>query len=78
MKVANIPTSEFNQLIKTLRRAGWKKTFEYDNIDSWIDFGEVILEKDGCALVFKWDNWSEGEVERPEQVLRTLGVVKDA
>ena len=76
MKVNDIPTPRFSRAIKKLLRAGWSKTYEYDNFDAWIDYGEIVLEQDGVTLVFKWDNWCEGEVEGPDQVLIELGLVR--
>lgn len=76
MKATDIPTHEFNSIICRLLRYGWRKMYEYENFDAWIDYGKVVLERDGTRLVFEWDNWFEGQVEGPEDTLTALGLRK--
>ena len=72
MKVADIPTDTFNRIVKELRADGWRKTEEYDNFDAWIDYGMLVLEKDGTSLRFEWDNWMEGAVDGPDEVVQEI------
>ena len=72
MKLEDIPTDVFLGVIESHIAAGWRKTYEYENFDAWIDYGKVILAKDGLKLVFVWDNWMEGRIEGPELVLQAI------
>ncbi|MDD9940862.1 MAG: hypothetical protein OXU20_07500 [Myxococcales bacterium] len=74
MKVRDIPTERFNEALDQLQRSGWVKTYEYDNFDAWIDHGKVVLKKGGSRIVMEWDNWCEGEIEGPADVVRALGL----
>jgi len=66
MKIDNIPTGVFDEILKRLVKSGWVKTYEYDNFDKGIDFDKIILAKEGRELTFEWDNWMEGEVNGQE------------
>ena len=67
--IKDIPTEKFNGIIESLMNDGWKKTYEYNGYDAWIDYGKVKLRKDGFRLVFEWDNWTEGSIEgKPSQL----------
>jgi len=70
--ILNIPTQRLNDLKAALLAQGWRQTYEYDNFDAWIDYGKVILKKDGVRLILEWDNWSEGSVEGPRTALAHL------
>lgn len=72
MQIANIPTDTFSRMVKTLLADGWKKTEEYDNVDAWIDYGMVVLQKDEMRLRFEWDNWMEGIVEGQQDILEKI------
>lgn len=72
MTLDGIPTEAFRQAIDALRAQGWRTVSEYDNMDAWIDYARVVLENDGVALTFTWDNWEEGSVDGPESVVRAL------
>ncbi|MEW6305722.1 MAG: hypothetical protein AB1705_19765 [Verrucomicrobiota bacterium] len=69
MKLADIPTDTFNRIVKELCADGWRKTSEYDNFDAWIDCGMVVLKKGRVRLRFTWDNWTEGTVDGPEEIV---------
>ena len=69
MKISDIPTETFNQIIKDLRSQGWRKIEEYDGFDAWIDYGKMVLRKNGEELVFEWDNWEEGTVEGADSTI---------
>ena len=60
--IEGIDTDVFNRILAQYMSDGWLKTYEYDGFDAWIDYGSVILEKDGEEIYFEWDNWMEGEV----------------
>lgn len=77
IKVCDIPTDLFNEVLEQLLNSGWTKIYEYDNFDAWIDYGKVVVKKDGTRVVLEWTNWLEGEVEGPDAVLRSLGLSCD-
>lgn len=62
MKIEDIPTEQFQQIIKTLVGKGWQLVYEFDGFIAWIDYGEVHLKKDETIVKFFWDNWTEGEI----------------
>jgi hypothetical protein len=72
--ILDIPTLQFNDLLDALIKQGWRKTYEYDGFDAWIDYGKVVLKKDGTALTFEWDNWTEGGIEGPKVALEAIAV----
>lgn len=72
MKISHIPTDAFNAIIEALVADGWTITEEYDGMDAWIDYGLVVLEKNGTGLRLEWDNWSEGSCEGPEEAVREI------
>lgn len=72
MKVADIPTDTFNRIVTEFRADGWKKTEEYDNMDAWIDYGMLVLKKGGASLRFEWDNWMEGTVDGPDEIVQEI------
>jgi hypothetical protein len=71
--IKDIPTEKFNRLIKTLIDDGWKKTHEYVGFDAWIDYGRIDLRKKNRRLKFEWDNWTEGSVEGPREIVEIIG-----
>lgn len=70
--IKDIPTEQFNDIIRGLIDEHWTKTYEYTGFDAWIDYGCVNLRKDGHRLKFEWDNWTEGSVEGSPQVLAEI------
>lgn len=72
MKVSAIPTGTFNRIVKELQLQGWRNTKEYDSTDAWIDYGMVVLEKGNISLRFEWDNWMEGTVDGPDEVVQEI------
>ena len=60
MIIQNIPTETFNTILKSFIDEGWVKSYLYDGIDAWIDYGKVVLRYTNRELVFEWDNWCEG------------------
>jgi len=63
--IKDIPTKQFNVLLKEFLSLGWKKKYVYRGFDAWIDYGKVKIKKDGVRLTFEWDNWTEGSIEGP-------------
>jgi hypothetical protein len=72
--IADIPTGEFNALIASLQKEGWRRTYEYTGFDAWIDYGCIKLRKRGVTLKCEWDNWSEGSVVGPALQVKELAV----
>jgi hypothetical protein len=60
-------------ILAQLLDAGWKKTREYQGFDAWVDYGQVRLKKAGAKLNLEWDNWTEGSIEGPRDVVEGLG-----
>ena len=58
----DIPTEQFNSIIESLISLGWKKTYEYNRFDAWIDYGKIKLKKDRTKLTFEGDNSTEGSI----------------
>lgn len=73
-KIANIPTEDFNALVTSLQKEGWRRTYEYTGFDAWIDYGCVKLRKQGITLKCEWDNWMEGSVAGPKPQIEELAV----
>jgi len=72
MIIEDIVTDTFSRMIADLIDEGWVVTYAYNGIDSWIDYGKVILEKEGRTLTFEWTNWEEGTVEGPDDLVLEL------
>jgi len=70
--IKGIATSRFNALLAHLTEAGWKKVYEYEGFDAWIDYGRIDLKKSGVRLRLEWDNWTEGSVEGPREAIRDI------
>ena len=71
--IRDIPTDLFNQIIDTLRADGWRKSYVYRGPDAWLDYGCVKLRKAGLKLIMEWDNWTEGSIEGPKDIVMELG-----
>jgi hypothetical protein len=71
--IRDIPTERFNRIAEQLVSAGWRKTHEYAGIDAWIDYGEITLRKNKVRLRLEWDNWTEGSIEGPADVVEEIG-----
>ena len=70
--IKDIPTEKFNELIGELISKGWRKSYEYDNYDAWIDYGCMHLRRKLSLLKFEWDNWSEGSIEGPRLLIEAI------
>ena len=70
--IKDIPTEDFNALIKEFIDDGWKARNAYNGYDSWIDYGKVKLSKKGIRLTCEWDNWTEGSFEGPKEFIHEL------
>lgn len=70
--IRDIPTQQFNNLLESLIDSGWVKIYVYDGFDTWIDYGEVRLRKNGTILKCEWDNWTEGSVEGPANFIQEI------
>ena len=64
-----IETDQFNCVVKDLLDSGWKKTYEYEGFDAWIDYGAITLRNDSGKLYFEWDNWHEGSIYGAPELL---------
>lgn len=74
MSLTDIPTDTFNQILADFCAEGWEIVSEYNGIDAWIDYGNVLLRKDDINLSFEWDNWYEGIIEGPEDLLQAVRI----
>ena len=70
--IKDLPTARLNRLVEELVATGWRKTSEYDGFDAWIDYGRIILRRDGVRLTLEWDNWTEGSVEGPRRAVEAI------
>ena len=70
--VKDIPTEQFNSLVEALIQQGWSKSYVYDGIDAWIDYGKIKLKRKGVKLTLEWDNWTEGSLEGPRAVVEKI------
>jgi len=70
--IKDIPTDRFNDLIGQLMASGWRCTSEYSGFDAWIDYGKIKLRKGRYKLTLEWDNWTEGSVEGPRNVVEDI------
>ena len=59
-------------VIKQLTEDGWRVTYEYKGFDAWIDYGCVRLRKEFTSLACEWDNWTEGSIAGPQQVIEAI------
>ena len=73
-RIANIPTEDFNALVTSLQKEGWRRTYAYSGFDAWIDYGCLKLRKQGVTLKCEWDNWMEGTVSGPKPQIEELAV----
>jgi hypothetical protein len=71
--IKDISPERFHALVDELARDGWRKTSEYDGFDAWIDYGQINLKKGVIKLTLEWDNWTEGSIEGPRDVVERLG-----
>ena len=72
MKVPDIPTDIFYQIISELRSEEWKAVLEYAGFYAGTDYDLVVLKRQGVKLKFEWDNWLEGSVEGPNTQVQEL------
>lgn len=72
MRLENIPTPAYEQIIADLNATGWKQTAGYGGFDAGIDYASTTLKKQGCTLKFEWKLYFEGQVVGPEALLREL------
>lgn len=74
MKIEDIPTATFNLISDELVAAGWKVAEEYNGFDAWIDYGLLVLRKGDAVIRMEWDNWMEGSIEGPDDLLQEIQV----
>ncbi len=70
--IKDIPTDRFNSIMAGLLQAGWRKTYEYQGHDAWIDYGCVRMRKGRWRLKFEWDNWMEGSIEGKRKIVERV------
>ena len=74
--IKDIPTEQFNALIVRLQSRGWRKASEYAGFDAWIDYGRIHLKKGAKKLTLEWDNWTEGSIEGPREIVEAIARVE--
>ncbi|MCH5721202.1 hypothetical protein [Niabella hibiscisoli] len=73
MKVATgVKTEDWNRIIRTLTRDGWKVRSKYAGIDAGIDNDFLILSKGAEQIRFGWTNYFEGEIKCSDSLLEYL------
>jgi hypothetical protein len=70
--IKDIPTDRFNGLVDELIASGWKKSYVHDGLDAWIDYGKIVLRRNGSKLTLEWDNWTEGSIEGPASLIAEI------
>jgi hypothetical protein len=70
--IKDISTPRLKALLVHLTELGWKKVYEYEGFDAWIDYGRIDLQKSGVRLRLEWDNWTEGSLEGPRGAVRAI------
>jgi hypothetical protein len=70
--IKDISTPRLKTLLVHLTEAGWKKVYEYEGFDAWIDYGRIDLKRSGVRLRLEWDNWTEGSLEGPREVVHAI------
>ncbi|BCM89897.1 hypothetical protein IAD21_01747 [Abditibacteriota bacterium] len=68
MKIEDIPTEQFQRIMKTLVSNGWQCIYEFDGVIAWVDYGEVHLKNGNNLVKFVWDNWTEGEITADREI----------
>ncbi|MEC3955810.1 hypothetical protein VMT65_22445 [Nocardia sp. CDC153] len=68
----DIPTECFNELLEHYLANGWRRIYEYDGPDAWIDYGRVHLEHGKTVLRFRWNNYDEGSVAGSRKDIETV------
>lgn len=71
-EISNIKDDDQERLFKYVSENGWKKVYEYDNFDAWIDHGEVRWERNNETLTYVWTNWFEGTLKGTEKTLNEI------
>ena len=74
MKVAtDIKTKDWDRIIDTLIKDGWKVQSKYQGVDAGIDNDFLILSKKTEQISLGWTNYFEGEIKCPDWLLDYLG-----
>lgn len=71
--IPDIPSDRLADIGGQLKLDGWRKTYEYNWFDAWIDYGCVKLKKDGVRIKIEWDPYFEGSIEGPRKTIYRLG-----
>ena len=72
IRVENVPTETFNEILKAHLARGWVKTYEYEGFDAWIDYGRADVQSGQETLRFEWTNWLEGEISGSRSAVERL------
>lgn len=72
MVVIHIETKQWNTILDYCIKNGWNIEYKYDQFDAGIDYDLIVLKKGKTILMFGWDNWIEGEIQGPEELIRNL------
>lgn len=73
VRIDDVKTDVFNLIIDDLIKQGWCANNTYNEFNSWIDYGQVVLTKNSVKLVFEWDNWTEGVIKGPKDLVSKIG-----
>jgi len=67
VRIDDIESDIFNSIIDGLIEQEWNAKNTYDEFNAWIDYGRIVLNKNGVKLIFEWDNWTEGVIKGPNE-----------
>jgi len=72
VRIDDIETDVFNSIIDDLIEQDWNAKNTYNEFNAWIDYGRIVLRRKGAKLIFEWDNWTEGVVKGPNEIVSRI------
>lgn len=72
VRIYDVKTEVFSLIIDDLIEKGWCANQTYNEFNSWIDYGRVVLTKNSNELIFEWDNWTEGVIKGPKDLMSKI------
>ncbi|MDC0610217.1 hypothetical protein OAP63_05745 [Vibrio sp.] len=74
MKIEHIETEKGEEIINTLKKAGWKVSDQYNwfAFEKGIDFDSYTLKKGEEELSFEWSNWFSWRIQGTERLIHNL------
>ena len=70
--IKNIPTTEFETLIKSLNAEGWYVKDEFYDFGVINQRAKIDLQKNRGSLTLEWDNKNNGSIEGDGELIREV------